>query len=145
MISNENSYPVRENWIAFYTIFIKEVRRFLRIWQQTLLPPAITMTLYFVIFGSVIGARIGEMGGFDYMTFVVPGLIMMSIITNSYSNVASSFFGSKFQRSVEELFVSPVPNWIILMGFVMGGCVSWAECGIDCHATLILFRGLSNP
>ncbi|GAA4648005.1 ABC transporter permease [Kistimonas scapharcae] len=121
MNTNRGSYPVRENWIAFYTIFVKEIRRFLRIWPQTLLPPAITMALYFVIFGNVIGSRIGEMGGFDYMTFVVPGLIMMSVITNSYSNVASSFFGNKFQRSVEELLVSPVPNWIILMGFVMGG------------------------
>ena len=121
MNTNRDSYPVRENWIAFYTIFVKEIRRFLRIWPQTLLPPAITMALYFVIFGNVIGSRIGDMGGFDYMTFVVPGLIMMSVITNSYSNVASSFFGNKFQRSVEELLVSPVPNWIILMGFVMGG------------------------
>ncbi|MCL6271110.1 ABC transporter permease [Sansalvadorimonas sp. 2012CJ34-2] len=112
---------LQQNWIAFCTIFFKEVRRFMRIWPQTLLPPAITMSLYFVIFGSVIGSRIGTMGGFDYMTFVVPGLVMMSVITNSYSNVSSSFYSNKFQKSVEELLVSPVPNWIILAGYVLGG------------------------
>ena len=110
-----------EKWIAFRTIFVKEARRFLRIWPQTLLPPAITMTLYFVIFGALIGSRIGEMGGFSYMQFVVPGLIMMAVVTNSYSNVVSSFFGAKFNHSVEELLVSPVPNWIILAGYTAGG------------------------
>ncbi len=108
-------------FIAFRTILRKEVRRFLRIWPQTLLPSAITMSLYFVIFGSLIGSRIGEMGGFSYMEFVVPGLIMMAIVTNSYSNVVSSFFGSKFNHSVEELLVSPTPNYVILMGYVIGG------------------------
>lgn len=108
-------------WIAFSTIVIKEVRRFTRIWPQTLLPPAITMTLYFVIFGNLIGPRIGVMDGYDYMSFLVPGLIMMSVITNSYSNVVSSFFGMKFQHSIEELLVSPVPNWVILCGYVAGG------------------------
>jgi ABC-2 type transport system permease protein len=110
-----------EKWVAFVTILVKEIRRYLRIWPQTLLPPAITMTLYFVIFGALIGSRIGEMGGFSYMQFVVPGLIMMSVVTNSYSNVVSSFFGAKFNHSVEELLVSPVPNWIILSGYVVGG------------------------
>ncbi len=110
-----------EKWIAFRTILVKEVRRYLRIWPQTLLPPAITMTLYFVIFGALIGSRIGEMGGFSYMQFVVPGLIMMAVVTNSYSNVVSSFFGAKFNHSVEELLVSPVPNWIILAGYITGG------------------------
>lgn len=108
-------------WIAFMTILRKEIRRYLRIWTQTLLPSAITMSLYFVIFGSLIGSRIGEMGGFTYMQFVVPGLIMMAIVTNSYSNVVSSFFGSKFNNSVEELLVSPVSNVVILMGYVIGG------------------------
>ena len=110
-----------EQFTAFMTILRKEIRRFLRIWPQTLLPSAITMSLYFVIFGSLIGSRIGEMGGFSYMEFVVPGLIMMAIVTNSYSNVASSFFGSKFNHSVEELLVSPTPNYVILMGYVVGG------------------------
>jgi ABC-2 type transport system permease protein len=110
-----------ETWVAFYTIVVKEVRRYWRIWPQTLLPPAITMTLYFVIFGNLIGSRIGEMGGFSYMQFVVPGLIMMAVVTNSYANVVSSFFGAKFNHSVEELLVSPVPNWVILAGYVFGG------------------------
>jgi ABC-2 type transport system permease protein len=108
-------------WVAFQSIINKETNRFMRIWVQTLVPPAITMTLYFVIFGSLIGSRIGDMGGFSYMEFIVPGLIMMSVITNSYSNVASSFFSAKFQRNVEELLVAPVPNYIIVLGYVGGG------------------------
>jgi len=110
-----------EQYVAFITIFRKEVKRYMRIWTQTLLPSAITMSLYFVIFGSLIGSRIGDMGGFTYMQFVVPGLIMMAIVTNSYANVVSSFFGSKFNHSVEELLVSPTPNYIILLGYVVGG------------------------
>ncbi|QQD19858.1 ABC transporter permease [Spongiibacter nanhainus] len=110
-----------EQWIAFITIVRKEVRRFLRIWMQTLLPPAITMSLYFIIFGALIGSRIGQMGGFSYMEFVVPGLIMMSVITNAYSNVVSSFFGAKFQRFVEEILVSPMSNNTVLWGYVVGG------------------------
>jgi len=110
-----------EQYIAFSSILRREIRRFLRIWTQTLLPPVITTSLYFVIFGSLIGSRIGEMGGFDYMQFVVPGLIMMSVITSAYNNVVSSFFGSKFQHNIEELLVSPTPNYIILTGYVMGG------------------------
>ncbi len=117
-------------WIAFSSIVIKEVKRFLRIWPQTLLPPAITMVLYFVIFGNLIGSRIGEMGGFDYMQFIVPGLIMMTVITNSYGNVSSSFYSNKFQRSLEELMVAPVPNWVILSGFVIGGVARGLACGL---------------
>jgi ABC-2 type transport system permease protein len=107
--------------VALKSILDKETNRFLRIWIQTLVPPAITMSLYFVIFGSLIGSRIGDMGGFSYMEFIVPGLIMMSVITNSYANVASSFFSAKFQRNVEELLIAPVPNYIIVLGFVGGG------------------------
>ena len=106
---------------AFNTIVLREIRRFTRIWPQTLLPPAVTMTLYFIIFGNLIGSRIGDMGGFDYMSFIVPGLIMMAVITSSYANVVSSFFSMKFQRSIEELLISPVPDWIILAGYVCGG------------------------
>ena len=119
-----------EIWIAFYTILRREIRRFMRIWPQTLLPPAITMTLYFAIFGNLIGSRIGEMDGFSYMQFIVPGLIMMSVITNSYSNVASSFFSAKFQQSVQELLVSPTPNWIILTGYVLGGVARGLFVGV---------------
>jgi ABC-2 type transport system permease protein len=111
----------REIFVAFLTIVVKEVRRFMRIWAQTLLPPAITVVLYFVIFGKLIGSRIGDMGGFDYIQFVVPGLIMMAVINNSYANVVSSFFGAKFQHHIEELLVSPTPNWVILLGFTAGG------------------------
>ncbi|GAA5215905.1 ABC transporter permease [Corallincola platygyrae] len=111
----------RRHMIALESIWRKEIIRFMRIWVQTLVPPVITMTLYFVIFGNLIGSRIGEMGGFDYMTYIVPGLIMMSVITNSYANVASSFYSAKFQRNVEELMVAPVPNWVIVAGFVGGG------------------------
>ncbi len=111
----------KRNIIALKSILHKEIHRFMRIWVQTLVPPAITISLYFVIFGSLIGSRIGEMGGFDYMSFIVPGLIMMSVITNSYSNVASSFFSAKWQRNVEEMLVAPVPNWVIVAGYVGGG------------------------
>lgn len=117
-------------WIAFQSIINKETNRFMRIWVQTLVPPAITMTLYFVIFGSLIGSRIGDMGGFSYMEFIVPGLIMMSVITNSYSNVASSFFSAKFQRNVEELLVAPVPNYIIVLGYVGGGVARGVLVGL---------------
>ncbi|AWK40805.1 ABC transporter permease [Photorhabdus laumondii subsp. laumondii] len=117
-------------WVALKTIWIKEITRFGRIWVQTLLPPVITMSLYFIIFGSLIGSRIGEMGGVDYMQFIVPGLIMMSVITNSYANVSSSFFGAKFQRSIEELLVAPVPTHIVIVGFVGGGVARGVCVGI---------------
>ncbi|TRW48177.1 ABC transporter permease [Aliidiomarina halalkaliphila] len=109
------------HFTALKTIWIKECTRFLRIWVQTLVPPAITMSLYFIIFGSLIGSRIGEMGGVSYMEFIVPGLIMMSVITNAYSNVASSFFSAKFQRNLEEMLVAPVSNITIILGYVGGG------------------------
>ncbi len=121
---------INEQWIAFMTILHKEIKRFTRIWVQTLLPPAITMILYFVIFGKLIGARIGEMSGFSYIDFVAPGLIMMAVITNSYANVSSSFFSAKFQRSVEEILVSPTPNYVILLGFVMGGVARGMAVGL---------------
>lgn len=117
MISSE----FKSNLVALKTIAWRELRRFLRIWPQTLLPPAITMTLYFVIFGNLIGKQVGDMQGFSYIQYIVPGLIMMSVITNAYSNVVSSFFSAKFQRSIEELLVSPVSSHTILIGFVLGG------------------------
>ena len=120
----------KQNYVALTTIRIKECTRFLRIWVQTLVPPAITMSLYFVIFGNLIGNRIGEMGGFTYMEFIVPGLIMMSVITNSYANVSSSFFSAKFQRNIEELLVSPVPTSVIILGYVGGGVARAILIGI---------------
>jgi ABC-2 type transport system permease protein len=107
-------------WVGYRTIVRKEITRILRIWGQTIVPPAITMSLYFIIFGELIGRRIGEMGGFTYMQYIVPGLVIMSVITNSYGNMVSSFFGAKFGKHIEELLVSPLPNWIILSGYVTG-------------------------
>ena len=132
-----------EIWIAFYTILIKEIRRFTRIWPQTLLPPAITMTLYFAIFGNLIGERIGTMGGFSYMQYIVPGLIMMSVITNSYSNVSSSFFSAKFQLSVQELLVSPTPNWVILVGYTLGGVARGLLVGLAVTVLSLFFTHLA--
>lgn len=109
--------------IAFVTIARREIQRIVRIWGQTLVPPAITMTLYFLIFGRLIGSRVGTMEGIDYMQFIVPGLVMMSVIQNSYGNVSSSFFGAKFGRYVEELLVSPMSNWVILWGYVAGAVI----------------------
>ena len=120
----------QETLTAFNTIFIKEIMRFSRIWIQTILPPAITMTLYFVIFGNLIGKAIGAMDGFKYIDYIVPGLIMMSVITNSYSNVVSSFFSSKMHGHIQELLISPTPNIIILLGFVAGGVARGLSVGI---------------
>jgi ABC-2 type transport system permease protein len=129
-------------FIAFETILIKEIRRFMRIWLQTLVPPAITIGLYFLIFGNLIGRRIGEMGGYNYIDFIVPGLIMMAVIQNSYANVSSSFFSNKFQRCVEEILVSPVPNYIILAGFVAGGMVRGLVVGFIVTAMSFVFTSL---
>ncbi|MBB6523273.1 ABC transporter permease [Pseudoteredinibacter isoporae] len=133
---------LQQQWVALQTIFFKEIHRFSRIWVQTLLPPVITMSLYFVIFGTLIGGRIGEMGGFSYMEFVVPGLIMMSVITNSYSNVVSSFYSAKFQHSIEEILVSPTPNYIILLGYVMGGVARGLAVGFLVTLMSLLFTKL---
>jgi len=134
--------PISQQWVAFTTLLVKEIRRFMRIWTQTLLPPVMTMSLYFVIFGNLIGSRIGEMGGYSYMQFVVPGLIMMSVITNSYSNVVSSFFGSKFQHFIEELLVSPTANIVILAGFVCGGVVRGLLTGFIVTLVSLFFTSL---
>ena len=107
--------------IAYQTILKREIRRFTRIWPQTLLPPVITTSLYFLIFGTLIGERIGDMNGTPYMEYLVPGIILMAVISNSYNNVVSSFYSTKFQRHIEELLIAPVPNWVILSGYVSGG------------------------
>ena len=129
-------------WIAFSTLLIREIRRFTRIWLQTLLPPAITIMLYFVIFGTLIGPRIGDMSGYPYIQFVVPGLIMMAVITNSYSNVVSSFYGNKFQGSIDELLVSPIPNYVILLGFVLGGVARGLAVGVIVTVLSLFFTRL---
>ncbi|UAA38512.1 ABC transporter permease [Paraneptunicella aestuarii] len=137
------STATNRNLIALNTIWRREVTRFMRIWVQTLLPPVITMSLYFVIFGNLIGSRIGQMGGFNYMEFIVPGLIMMSVITNSYANVSSSFFSSKFQRNIEELIISPVPTWVIITGYVAGGMSRAILIGIIVTSISMLFVDLN--
>ncbi|KJG12688.1 ABC transporter permease [Photobacterium iliopiscarium] len=133
----------KQYWIAFKSLISKEIHRFTRIWVQTLVPPAITMTLYFIIFGNLIGKRIGDMEGFSYMEYIVPGLIMMSVITNSYSNVASSFFSAKFQHNIEELLVAPVPNYIIIAGYVGGGVLRGLSVGLIVSVVSLLFVSLN--
>jgi ABC-2 type transport system permease protein len=135
----------RENSIGLYTIVRKELSRVLRIWVQTLVPPAITMTLYFLIFGGLIGSRIGDMGGFSYMEFIVPGLVMMSVIQNSYGNISSSFFGAKFGRHVEELLVSPMPGWVILGGYVAGAVLRGLMVGVIVLAIAMCFTRVQIP
>ena len=129
-------------FISFQTIVAKELNRFLRIWMQTLLPPAITMSLYFVIFGGVIGKRIGEMSGINYISYIAPGIIMMAIITNTYGNVVSSFFGAKFQKHIEEILVSPTPDIVILAGYVTGGVCRGILVGLIVTLVTLFFTPL---
>lgn len=126
-------------WVAFETILAKEILRFSRIWVQTILPSVITTTLYFVIFGRLIGERIGTMGGLAYLDFIVPGLVLMAVITNSYANVVSSFYSGKFSRYVEELLVSPAPNWVILAGYVAGGMARGLTVGAAVMLVALVF------
>lgn len=134
-------------FIAFRTIVRKEFYRFLRIWPQTLLPPAITTALYFLIFGKLIGDRIGTVHGVSYMDYIVPGIILMSVITHSYANVVSSFYSTKFQRNIEELLVSPVPNWVILAGYISGGILRGVLVGVVVAVISLFFAPMTiqNP
>lgn len=128
--------------IAFWTILTKEVRRFTRIWPQTLLPPAITTALYFLIFGTLIGERIGTVDGARYMDYIVPGVILMSVISHSYANVVSSFYSTKFQKHIEELLISPIPNGVILAGYVCGGIIRGMLVGLVVSAIALFFSPL---
>lgn len=128
--------------IAFYTILSKEIRRFVRIWPQTILPPVITTSLYFLIFGTLIGSRIGAMDGRPYMEFIVPGIILMAVISNAYGNVVSSFYSTKFQRHIEELLIAPVPNWVILAGYVSGGVARGVTVGVSVALISLFFTHL---
>jgi ABC-2 type transport system permease protein len=129
-------------WTGFKTIVIREYGRIIRIWAQTIVPSAVTATLYFVIFGSLIGRRVGAMGGFDYMQYIAPGLIMMAVIQNSYANVVSSFFGAKFGKHLEEMLVSPLPSWVIVSGYVAGGVVRGLLVGCGVTIVSLLFTHL---
>lgn len=128
-----------ENLVSLYTIMRKEMARVLRIWPQTLMPAVITMGLYLVIFGKFIGSQLSDINGFTYMEFIIPGIIMMSVITNSYSNIVSSFFGSKFQRSIEEILVSPTPSSVIIAGFVAGSVLRGLLVGFLVSLLCLLF------
>lgn len=130
------------HWIGFQTIVIREYGRIIRIWGQTLVPSAVNATLYFVIFGSLIGRRVGQMGGFTYLQFLAPGLIMQAVIQNSFANVVSSFFGAKFGKHVEEMLVSPLPDWLIVLGYVAGGLVRGLLVGLVVTAIALLFAHL---
>lgn len=133
----------QQQWVAFKTIVIKEFLRFIRIWKQTVLPPMITTGLYFIIFGNLIGDRIGEMEGYRYIDFIVPGLILMAVITQSYANTVASFFQAKFQRHIEEMMVSPTPNYIIILGYAGGGIARGVVVGIAVTFVSMLFTQLS--
>jgi len=132
----------RIQWVGYTTIVRKEVTRILRIWGQTIVPPAITMSLYFIIFGELIGSRIGTMGGFTYMEYIVPGLIIMAVITNSYGNMVSSFFGAKFGKHIEELLISPLSNWVIMAGYVTGALLRGLMVGLVVLLVSLFFTHL---
>src|ERR1700746_2689763 len=137
--------PIRAGvvrWIGFQTIVIREYGRIIRIWGQTIVPSVVTAVLYFAIFGSLIGRRVGSMGGFDYKQYIAPGLIMMSVIPNSYGNVVASFFGAKFGKHVEELLVSPLPNWVIVGGYAAGGVVRGLLVGLAVTIVSLFFAHL---
>ncbi len=134
-----------KNLVALGTVARREIMRILRIWTQTLIPPAITMTLYFLIFGGLIGSRVGKMDGISYMDFIVPGLVMMSVIQNSYGNISSSFFGAKFGRHIEELLVSPMPNWVILGGYVSGAVLRGVMVGAIVLVIAMFFTKVQVP
>lgn len=133
---------MNKNIIALQTILVKEITRFTRIWSQTLLPPAITMTLYFIIFGKLIGSQIRDINGYSYMQYIVPGLTMMSIMTNAYANTSSSFFSAKFSKSVEEMLVSSMPGYIILLGYMIGGALRGILVGMIVILISLLFTHL---
>jgi ABC-2 type transport system permease protein len=133
---------LRLNWVGLKTIVRKEIVRVVRIWIQTVVPPAIMMTLYFIIFGNLIGRRIGVMDGFEYMQYIAPGLIMMSVITNSYGNVVSSFFGAKFGRHIEEMLISPMSNATVIIGHVAGGVMRGLLVGMLVTVVALFFTKL---
>lgn len=133
----------KSNWIGYQTIARREIKRFFRIWMQTLLPPAITTVLYFLIFGKVIGDRVGVIEGISYIDFIAPGLVMMSVITNAYNNVSSSFFGTRFHRNIDEQLVSPLPDLLIVLGYVTGGVLRGLVVGVVVAVVSFFFTDIT--
>ena len=140
--NNIKANRTKANLIGFQTVVMREYRRIMRIWGQTIVPPAITETLYFIIFGKLIGGRVGDMNGYTYLQYIAPGLIMMTVITNSYGNVVSSFFGAKFGKHIEELLVSPLPSSLIVVGYMMGGLLRGLLVGSVVTVIALLFTHL---
>lgn len=140
-MDREKTVGFYQQWVAFCTLLRRETRRFLRIWLQTLVPPIITTGLYFLIFGNLIGSRIGQMAGVDYVLFVSPGLVMLTVITNAYANTSSSFFGIKFQRSIEEMLISPMTAYVMVLGFVLGGVLRGVLTGLLVWAMIAFLVG----
>ena len=135
-----------KQWIAFNTLLRKEIIRFTRIWVQTILPPAITTVLYFVIFGKLVGSQLSTINGYPYIDYIVPGLILMTVISNSYANVVSSFFSAKFHRNIEEMIISPTPSYVILAGFIVGGVARGDVCRRRClHSLDFLHHPAPHP
>ena len=145
--SQANISQLKRNLVAYVTITRREILRFSRIWIQTLVPPVVMTGLYFVIFGNLIGQKIGVMDGISYIDFIMPGLVMMSIITNSYANVVSSFYGAKYSHHIEEMQISPIPNIIIMLGFITGGVVRGLCVGVTVAMVSQIFTDFSmhNP
>lgn len=131
-----------KHFISFKTLFIKEIRRFSHIWIQTIVPPAVTTSLYFLIFGQIVGSRIGLVGGYSYVQYIAPGLIMMTVITNAYANVCTSFYMAKFNRSIEELLVSPMSSHILLLGYMGGGVMRGIAVAVVVTITALFFTKL---
>lgn len=134
-----NNQRLQANWIAYSTLVRREIRRFMRIWVQTLIPPVITTVLYFLIFGKLIGSRVGQIDGVSYIEYIAPGLIMMSVLMNAYANVSSSFFGTKFHKNIEEQLVSPMPDALIILGYVTGGVLRGLTVGLIVGVVAMFF------
>lgn len=130
-------------WIPYYTMLRNDFVRIIRIWSQTLLPPVVTTSLYFVVFGAFIGSQIAPIDGFSYMQFIVPGLIMMSVITSSYMNTVSTFYFAKWTKTLDEILVSPMPDWLVILGFVSGGVLRGLLVGILVAIVALFFTHLT--
>ena len=131
--------------IVLYTLLRREILRFMRIWIQTLLPPAVTTMLYCVIFGELVGRQLMGVGSYSYMEYIIPGLILMTVITNSYSNVVTSFYSTRFHKNIEEMLISPMPAYVLMIGFVAGGMARGLVVGLVVWVVSLTFATLPFP